>query len=68
MSDRYRKATNVYLHPALRKALEERARAEKRTLSKMTEILLEHALGIEEEPPANGPPGAKLNLARMAKR
>jgi hypothetical protein len=66
---RYRRATTIHLAPAVRQALEERAWAERKSVSKLAEILLASALGV-------GPPGdpepsrspATLDLARFARR
>jgi hypothetical protein len=63
---RYRRATTVHLAPAVRDALEERAWAERKSVSKLAEILLASALGFgtaaESEPTR---PQPVLDLARL---
>jgi hypothetical protein len=57
---RYRRATTVHLAPAVREALKERAWVERKSVSKLAEILLGAALGLGDAVPAPvspaGPP------------
>jgi hypothetical protein len=47
-ASRYRKATTVHLVPTVREALEDRAWAERKTVSRLAETLLGEALGLPE--------------------
>lgn len=46
MTNRYRRPVTIYLPPAAREALEARAAADARTVSKQGELLLVQALGV----------------------
>jgi hypothetical protein len=62
---RYRRATTIHLVPAVREALEERAWAERKSVSKLAEILLGAALGLGDAvPPPSSPEPARIILRR----